>query len=80
MNFLVINSQFFKDSSKVQDLAKKHGEWLNEELGKAKLTGVRTVVFQHIPWFVHDPDEKSEYFSVDHDVRKIWLDRFKDAG
>ena len=80
MNFIVINSQFFKDSSKVKDLALKHEQWLNEELDKAQKAGARTIDFQHIPWFLHAPDEESQYFSIDRDVRKIWLDKFKNAG
>ncbi|XP_069677952.1 serine/threonine-protein phosphatase CPPED1-like isoform X1 [Periplaneta americana] len=78
--FLVLNTQYFEDASKVPDLAKEHEDWLNGELEKAKQSGARVIVFQHIPWFVENPDEEANYFSIKPPLRKIWLEKLKNAG
>lgn len=80
VRFLVLNSQYFEDASKVPELAQKHEQWLNEELESARQSRSRVIVFQHIPWFLNDPDEESNYFSIEPNVRKVWLERFKNSG
>ena len=35
-HFLVLNSQFYEDSSLVPELAKEHDKWLDSELEKSK--------------------------------------------
>lgn len=37
--FLVINSQYFYDSSKVPDLADEHEKWIESQLAEAKTNG-----------------------------------------
>jgi hypothetical protein len=80
VRFLALNSQYFEDASKVPELAQKHEEWLNEELRLAKQAGSRVIVFQHIPWFLNDPDEETNYFSIKPNIRKVWLEKFKNSG
>ena len=51
--FLVLNSQFYEDSSNVAIEYKSHESWLEEELNKAKeVEASHVVIFQHIPWFL----------------------------
>ncbi|XP_014676581.1 PREDICTED: serine/threonine-protein phosphatase CPPED1-like isoform X2 [Priapulus caudatus] len=75
---IVLNSQFFKDASQVPDLLEEQDAWLDAEL---KQTGFQhRIVFQHIPWFLHEADEEDDYFSVDLRVRMRYLDKFKAHG
>ena len=46
----------------VPELAKAHESWLEGELAK---DATHKVVFQHIPWFVKEPDEEKIYFNVE---------------
>ncbi|XP_023707672.2 serine/threonine-protein phosphatase CPPED1, partial [Cryptotermes secundus] len=80
VRFLALNSQYFEDASKVPELAQKHEKWLNEELQLAKQEESRVIVFQHIPWFLSDPDEETNYFSIKPNIRKVWLEKFKNSG
>lgn len=38
------------------------------------------VVFQHIPYFIEDPNEEKEYFNLDQKFRIKILDKLRDAG
>ena len=79
--FIVLNSQFYADSSLVPDLYQEHESWLEQELKSAKDHGVQhIVIFQHIPWFVKDPKEENIYFNVEKDLRLKKLDQFIEAG
>lgn len=80
VQFLALNSQYFEDASEVPDLAQEHEKWLNEELECAKQAGSRVIVFQHIPWFLNDPDEESNYFTIKPNIRKVWLEKFRNSG
>ena len=46
----------------VPELAKAHDSWLEVELAKG---AAHKVVFQHIPWFVAEPNEEKIYFNVE---------------
>jgi len=37
-----------------------------------------TVIFQHIPWFLKDPDEGKDYFNIEINLRKKMLTKFVD--
>lgn len=79
--FIVINSQYFKDSSEVKEIADKQEKWLEEQLQLAKKVNAKhTVLFQHIPWFLNNPDEENDYFNLGIDVRKVMLKKIQDAG
>ena len=54
VHFIVLNSQLYEDSSRVPTLAEEQEAWLNRELAKP---AAHKVVFQHIPWFVQQPQE-----------------------
>ncbi|GFS48746.1 hypothetical protein TNIN_487151 [Trichonephila inaurata madagascariensis] len=79
--FIVINSQFFKDSSQVQDLAVEHEKWLDDQLEEAKLGKYKhVVVFQHIPWFIKSSDEENTYFNIEKTFREKMLQKFLDSN
>uniref|UniRef100_T1JHV3 Calcineurin-like phosphoesterase domain-containing protein n=1 Tax=Strigamia maritima TaxID=126957 RepID=T1JHV3_STRMM len=65
---------------KVPELAQEQDIWLEGQLALAK-TAKHAVIFQHIPWFVADPDEpRHEYFNIDLPIRHKMLEKFKNAG
>lgn len=79
--FLVLNTQFYEDSSKVPQLAEEQEVWFSEQLEKIKKKKPKhAVVFQHIPFFLNQPDEEKEYFNFAPSLRKKMLDRLHDAG
>lgn len=79
--FLVLNSQFYEDSSHVPDLYEEHEKWLAACLEDARLSGAKhIVIFQHIPWFIKQPEEQKEYFNVEINLRLRKLKEFFDAG
>ncbi|KAK3723806.1 hypothetical protein QZH41_019483 [Actinostola sp. cb2023] len=79
--FIVINSQYFKDGSLVEDVKQQQELWFDEQLELAKkINAKHTVLFQHIPWFLHNVDEKDDYFNIQPAVRQRMLQKIKDAG
>ena len=79
--FIVLNSQFYEDSSNVPELYKEHEDWLEAELQSAREAGVaHIIIFQHIPWFVQNPDEEKFYFNVEKDLRLKKLEELRKAG
>lgn len=77
VHFIVLNSQFYEDASMVPELAKAHESWLEGELAKA---ATHKFVFQHIPWFVAEPDEEKIYFNVEQELRKTMLEKLYAGG
>lgn len=70
--FIVINAQYYKDSSKVKQLALIHEQWIDEKLLEAKQNQYKhIIIFQHIPWFIHDVDEPEDEIV---NLRKIFND------
>lgn len=58
------------------DMAKESAvqyRWLEKKLKRAKRSGHRIIVFQHHPWFLHDPDEKDQYFNIPVVYREKYL-------
>lgn len=79
--FLVLNSQFYEDSTRVPQLAAEQEKWLDRQLKKvAKRKPKHAVVFQHIPLFLSDPYEPKEYFNFTQELRLTLLDKFYAAG
>ncbi len=79
VQFIVLNSQFYEDCSLTQDLAMAQEAWLDQQLALVPLSK-HTLVFQHIPWFINDPDEVKEYFNIENALRRKMLDKFYAAG
>lgn len=79
--FLVLNSQYHEDSSRVPQLALEQEIWLEQELKKLKKRKPKhAVVFQHIPYFLQHPDEEKEYFNYAPDLRNTMLEKLYEAG
>lgn len=79
--FIVLNSQFYKDSSQVIDQKQEQDRWLDEQLEFAKSCDAHHIVmFQHIPWFFGNPDENNDYFNIELNLRKQMLSKMKNAG
>ncbi len=70
----VLDSSLLKAPQNVQEDAAKMETWLRTELEKAKRDGVRhLIVFQHIPFFVNDPDEEDSYDNIPRATRRKYL-------
>lgn len=77
--FIVLNSQYYKDGTLVEDIKKDHDLWLDKQLKLAK-TAKHTVVFQHIPLFLLSVDEEDGYFTLCKKDRDEIVGKLKDAG
>lgn len=78
---LVLNSQFFFDSSGCPELTAAQEVWLEKQLQRAARTPCRHVlVFQHIPLFLRAPEEEDDYFNLQRGIREHLIQRFKQAG
>lgn len=75
---MVINSQYFKDSSQVEKYSKEQDQWLTEKLKEYK--GQRIIVFQHIPFFLNKIDEDNNYFNIEKNFRLQMLEKLYAAG
>nr|XP_039251104.1 serine/threonine-protein phosphatase CPPED1-like [Styela clava] len=80
--YIALNSQYFYDSSEVQDLAQAQSDWLKNELQQAKsdedLDNI--VILMHIPIFSKHGDEDDDYFNIPRSLRMDLLDEFMEAG
>jgi serine/threonine-protein phosphatase CPPED1 len=77
---IVLDSSVIGSPAKVPDEAAKQEQWLRAELEKAKPTGRRIVIFQHIPWFLAKPDEPDQYFNIPTATRAKYLRLFAEYG
>jgi len=78
---IVLNSSLFKDPTLVEDKAAKQDQWLKKTLKEAKekkFTNI--VVFQHIPFFLTEPNEKDGYFNIPLERRMKYLELFDKYG
>lgn len=78
---IVLNSSLFKDPTLVEEEAAKQDQWLLKTLKEAKekkFTNI--VVFQHIPFFLTDPNEKDGYFNIPLQRRMKYLDLLNKYG
>ena len=79
--FIVLNTQYYEDSSMVPTIAAEQELWLEEQLEIVRREKPKhAVVFQHIPYFLNNPQEDKEYFNFDLTQRQEMLDRLHDAG
>lgn len=66
-------------------MQKQFLDWFDREIARAALDLQshkiqHAVVFQHIPWFIDNPDEPTDYFNVDYDIRQKYLKLMGEAG
>lgn len=84
---IVLDSQLISNPSKAPAAARQQKAWLKTALTQAQSQHVRQiVVFQHIPWFLRSPGEKTSYYSsvevteIPRVVRLHYLEMFHHFG
>ena len=78
---IVLNSSLFFDPSLVPEETAKQDQWLRKTLEEArKKKYANVLIFQHIPWFVNEPDEKDGYSNIPIIRRRVYLDLFHQYG
>jgi predicted phosphodiesterase len=77
---IVLNSNLEKGAEKVPEASKMEA-WFRNELERVKLTGVKhIIVFQHISFFLKDPNEPDQYFNIPKPVREKYLRLLHEYG
>lgn len=78
---IVLNSNLIRSPQGDPIAARQQEQWLEKTLASAKSNqDKQVVVFQHIPYFIHTPDESEEYFNIPQPARSRYLNLFKQAG
>jgi 3',5'-cyclic AMP phosphodiesterase CpdA len=78
---IVLDSSLIQHPDGAPEEAAKQEKWLASELAAARTSGVPwIVVFQHIPFFVREPDEPDDYFNIPRAARGRYLDLLKRSG
>lgn len=78
---VVLDSSLIQAPQKVEAAAQQQEVWLEETLATAKSNPKQSiVVFQHIPYFIHSPDEADGYFNIPNPTRQKYLDLLEHAG
>ena len=78
---IILNSSLIKDPSLAPIEAAKQLEWLIQVLKDAKKSNARNImVFMHYSFFLKDSNEPDEYFNINTERRKIYLELFKTYG
>ena len=78
---IVINSQYYEDRTQVDMYAQEQDVWLDKILAEVKSGNYKhAIVFQHIPWFINEPNEEKQYFNIEIELRHKMLNKFYDAG
>jgi predicted phosphodiesterase len=77
----VLNSNLEKAPQKVPQEAARMERWLQTELAKARQDGVKhLIVFQHISFFLADPNEEDDYFNIPRETRQRYLGILHEYG
>jgi 3',5'-cyclic AMP phosphodiesterase CpdA len=78
---IVLDSSLIQAPQKDEAAAQQQEVWLEETLAKAKANPKQSiVVFQHIPYFIHSPDEEDGYFNMPKATRQKYLGLLQQAG
>jgi predicted phosphodiesterase len=78
---LVLNSNLEKGTEKVPEEAAKMEAWFRSELERVKLAGARhIIVFQHISFFLKEPNEEDQYSNIPKAVRERYLRLLHEYG
>jgi len=78
---IVLNSSLIKCPELVPREAEEQSAWLQTVLARVHDHPVgEVVIFQHIPWFLHDADEAENYSNLPPLERSEYFDRFSQAG
>jgi predicted MPP superfamily phosphohydrolase len=73
---IVLNSSLIQHPKSAPEEADKQYKWLEGELRKIT-PGTRVAIFQHIPWFLKEPDEPDDYFNIPLGPRTKFLQLFE---
>jgi serine/threonine-protein phosphatase CPPED1 len=78
---IVLDSSLIQAPQKDPAAAQQQEAWLEKTLASAKSNPNRPiVVFQHIPYFIHSPDEADGYFNIPNPARRKYLDLLEQGG
>jgi serine/threonine-protein phosphatase CPPED1 len=77
---IVLDSSLIQHPVNAPEEAAKQQQWLEGELARAKKDSRQIVIFQHIPWFLADPEEADQYFNIPREERAKYLDLFTHFG
>jgi len=83
VKFVVLNSQHFKCPNAVPEEVSKQTKFLDEllALSKSEPKPKHMVVFQHIPFFLRDPEEEDDgYYNIDKETRVQLLEKLRHIG
>jgi len=78
--FIVLNSTIVHRPDKVEAEMTRQWTWLEEILSSDTRTYNGTIVFQHHPFFLTDPDEEDRYENIPRIQRTRYLDLFRRNG
>jgi serine/threonine-protein phosphatase CPPED1 len=73
---IVLDSSLIQHPKGAPAEAEKQFKWLEGELRKIA-PGTRVAIFQHIPWFLKEPDEPDDYFNIPLGPRTKYLQLFE---
>lgn len=78
---LVLNSNLYWDASGAPEEQARQEAWLARALAAAGTANARQIlVFQHHPWFLRQPDDPDDYFSIPRAAREPALALMRAAG
>jgi 3',5'-cyclic AMP phosphodiesterase CpdA len=78
---IVLDSNLIRSPQGDPGGAAQQEEWLKKTLATSKAApNQQLVVFQHIPYFIHNPDEAEDYFNIPQPARRKYLDLLEKAG
>lgn len=78
---VVLDSNLIRSPQRDTKAAEQQEEWLRKTLASARSNpNEQVVVFQHIPYFIHDPNEAEDYFNIPMPARRKYLDLLEKAG
>jgi len=78
---IVLNSNLIRSPQGDPIVAQQQEQWLEKTLADANSNpDMQIVVFQHIPYFIHTPDEPEEYFNIPQAARSKYLNLLKRSG
>jgi len=78
--FIVLNSTIVHTPDLIEAEMDRQWTWLEEILSSDTRTYNGTIVFQHHPFFLTDPDEEDRYENIPRNQRTRYLDLFRRNG
>ena len=78
---IMLDSNLIRAPQGDPDAARQQEVWLEKTLASAKSnSNQQVVIFQHIPYFIQDPNEAEGYFNIPQPARRKYLDVLEQAG